>query len=110
MNCRAVALEECGPDSLFRFMPIFRAQTEGSPVSYENALKIESKLLPDNYIHQSLGHEMYKLTGEQMTNAPKWLRRGKTYEMNLSTDSCALTIQQYARFSYKDSRSLVTGK
>lgn len=85
-ECRATKLvEQDSAAGLFRLVPRFKAQTEGSIVYYNHTLKVESVKMKGMLLHAS--PQTYSDIPDPNNAAlPKCLQVGKTLEINLSPE------------------------
>jgi hypothetical protein len=102
-ECRGLTLDVKGSSSaLFRFMPRFKAQTEGSIVYYSHSLRLESAQQSGYYVHISPQSPYSKIPDWRNSELPKSLQTGKIYEANLATEASAKTVfkvSKYGRFT-----------
>jgi hypothetical protein len=70
--------------AVFRFMPRFKAQTEGSIVYYSHSLRIESIKQRGYYVHIS-DVPYSPIPDWRNSTLPKSLQNGKIFEANLAT-------------------------
>eukprot|EP00615_Pteridomonas_danica_P005853 CAMPEP_0114339576 /NCGR_PEP_ID=MMETSP0101-20121206/7817_1 /TAXON_ID=38822 ORGANISM="Pteridomonas danica, Strain PT" /NCGR_SAMPLE_ID=MMETSP0101 /ASSEMBLY_ACC=CAM_ASM_000211 /LENGTH=2941 /DNA_ID=CAMNT_0001472581 /DNA_START=113 /DNA_END=8938 /DNA_ORIENTATION=+ len=108
-DCRALTLEEGSSAALFKIMPRFKAQTEGSIVYHSHSVVFESVRQRSMFLHtSSIAYD----TRPNMMDAtlPKNLRTGLTYETNVSPQFSTFSIHKYGRVDSVTAASLWTGR
>jgi hypothetical protein len=110
-ECRGITLDKKGSSAcLFKFMPRFKAQTEGSIVYYSHSLRIESVKQRGYLVHIS-NIPYSPIPDWRNSLLPKTLQTGKIFEANLATEASAKTVfkvSKYARFGPNDALVLRT--
>jgi hypothetical protein len=108
-DCRTITLAPCSANSAFKFMPRYKAQSNGSIVFYKHWLLVESAVLAANFIHTS--KQNYSPVPDPTDlSLPKCLRTGRTCETNLSSNYATFTIKKRSRCSPKEAAALQTGE
>jgi hypothetical protein len=93
--------------ALFKFMPRFKAQTEGSVVYYSHTVVLESVRQRGMALHAS-GAPYSATPDAGDAQLPKCLQTGPTVEVNLSPAAAAFTVAKYARPAAKQQGDLQT--
>ena len=109
-ECRAVVIDPMGSASaLFKFMPRFKAQTEGSIVYYTHTLVVESVQQREMRLHtSSLAYS--NIPDPSNPALPKCLQKGRVLETNLSPKrEVGMTVTKFARFGHAEAGLMRTG-
>jgi hypothetical protein len=108
-DCRALTLEEGSSAALFKIMPRFKAQTEGSIVYHTHSVVFESVRQKSMFLHTS--SIAYDTRPNQLdATLPKNLRTGLTYETNVSPQFSTFSIHKYGRVDSISAACLWTGR